>query len=78
MSNSMKIRPVGAEFYGGRIAQTDMKKLVVPFRTFAKTSKRGPKVFLFRVDLNSGSERNEIKYPLYCRVWQYELEGINV
>ena len=43
----------GSRVLCGRIVQTDMKKLTVAFRTFTKTSKRGPKMFLFRVDLSS-------------------------
>jgi len=49
----------------GRIIQTDLKKLMVAFRTFAKTSKRNPKMFLFSGRFKFGSERNEIKYPRY-------------
>jgi phosphoserine phosphatase len=39
MSNFVKIRPVGAELFHTD-GQTDMKMLIVAFRSFAKAPKR--------------------------------------
>jgi hypothetical protein len=39
MLNLMKIRPVGAELFHADGGQTNMTKLIVAFRTFAKVPK---------------------------------------
>jgi hypothetical protein len=60
-----------------RTDRTDMKKLIVTFRSFVNASKSAQNVPLSG-GFKFGNEKNEIKFVLYSRVWQYKLEGVNV
>jgi len=51
ISNVVKIRPVGANFFFHADGQTDMKKVVVDFSNFAKEHKK----FHFSHTVNWGS-----------------------
>jgi hypothetical protein len=63
--NLMKIRPVGAEFFnadGQTERQTDIAKLIVAFRNFAKTSKNSGNVPFFNYRILQDMKHTNIYY----------------